>query len=198
MNKKRKILTAALIAVAAAVTAGSTLAYFTSRDTARNVFTVGSVKIALNEPSWDPDEEHKIVPGSEYPKDPKVANTGTTDAYVRMRVTISDYAALSEQFTEDELLAFLDGIDSSLWTYTGETEIEDDSITFAWYYNTALPAAQSTESLFSSVKIPEKMTSGTAEALNGELSVTVEADAIQTETFEGPEEAFKKFDETMI
>ena len=109
---KKKILSICLVAVIAVMAiAGSSLAYFTAKDDATNVFTIGSVDIELIESTlhradWGNGEfsdeefvkdaegyqdylaELVIKPGVAVNKMPYVKNTGKSDAYVRIRVMI--------------------------------------------------------------------------------------------------------------
>ena len=72
MRKSKKQLLRALIAcgLVVSVAAGGTVAYLTDAETATNTFTVGKVKIDLEEPGYpgnDSDEVKNIVPnGSRY------------------------------------------------------------------------------------------------------------------------------------
>lgn len=65
---------------------GSTMAYLTDMDSKTNVFTFGNVNIELTEPHWVPADGLNIIPGQVLPKDPKITNTGSTNAYVVMQV----------------------------------------------------------------------------------------------------------------
>lgn len=109
---KKKIISICLVAVIAVMAiAGSSLAYFTAKDDATNVFTIGSVDIKLIESTlhradWGNGEfsdeeieknaegyqdylaEQVIMPGVAINKMPYVKNTGKSDAYVRIRVMI--------------------------------------------------------------------------------------------------------------
>ena len=84
---KKKILALALVVVLAvtAVT-GATLAYFTDKDAAENVFTTGNVDITLDE-VFDP-EEAKLLPGIDIQKEVKVTNVGSENAFVRVHIAI--------------------------------------------------------------------------------------------------------------
>ena len=85
MNK-RKIFTLALAVMMIAILAiGGTLAYFTSEDTADNVFTMGNVEIDLQE---DFEQNSNLQPGLNINKDVRVQNIGTNDAYVRIHLAI--------------------------------------------------------------------------------------------------------------
>ena len=64
MIKIRKTGTLALAGLlGAALLTGGAFAYFTDADSAVNTFTVGSVKIDLQEPDFNEDEGINITPG---------------------------------------------------------------------------------------------------------------------------------------
>ena len=82
---KKKILTICLIvALAATAIIGGTLAYFTDKDEATNTFTMGNVKIDLQE-IFDKDTA-VLRPGSQttnkIKKEVSIKNIGTENAYV--------------------------------------------------------------------------------------------------------------------
>lgn len=79
MRKSKKQLLRTLIAcgLVVSVAAGGTVAYLTDAETATNTFTVGKVKIDLEEPGYpgnDSDEVKNIVPNQEIVKDPQIEN----------------------------------------------------------------------------------------------------------------------------
>ena len=81
---KRKILMLALsLCMVAILAVGGTLAYFTSEDSATNVFTIGNVKIDLIE---NYDQNSDLVPGKKIVKEVSVANTGSRPAYIRVHM----------------------------------------------------------------------------------------------------------------
>lgn len=80
------ILSLILIAV---ITISSSLAYFTSYDEVTNTFTMGRVKIGLEEPGWNEGDGKELLPGSVRTKDPTVtAMEG--QSYLRIRMEIVD------------------------------------------------------------------------------------------------------------
>lgn len=104
MTKKDKKGKAAIFgAVAFAIAAftcvavagvNSVMAYFVSTDSVSNVFTVGSVKIKVLEPTWtanNPDSIHNMLPEDEAQKDPQIQNTGNSDAVAYMTVKMPVY-----------------------------------------------------------------------------------------------------------
>lgn len=124
-NRIKPLLTlcCALLLVAAGVF--GTLAYLTGTDTVNNTFTVGNVKITLDEAKVTTDgtpvegadrvkaNEYHLLPGHTYTKDPTVTvEEGSDLSYVRMKVTFNNAAALMEMlpsadnfedFTPDEI-----------------------------------------------------------------------------------------------
>ncbi len=205
MKKKITALCLAVAMLAVAVI-GGTLAYFTDTDEAKNVFTVGSVKIEIEEPNWDPNEQSKkmenIVPGISYEKDPQVKNTGKNDAYVRMTVCFQNGVSIGG--TAGESLTDLFKNLSSDWTFVsdglsigGAGHINGH--TNCWYatfnYNKILKAGETTAPLFTAVKIPSTWTQEQFESFIGnEFEVVVSAEAIQADGFDTAVEAFAVLD----
>lgn len=100
MRKSKKQLLRTLMAcgLVVSVAAGGTVAYLTDAETATNTFTVGKVKIDLEEPGYpgnDSDDVKNIIPNQEVAKDPQIENTGNNDALVFLRVEVPQ-----EEFTE--------------------------------------------------------------------------------------------------
>lgn len=90
MRKENKRLNDVIVGIAMILilAIGAIGAYFTSTDTATNVFTVGSVKIDLTEPNWD-DSAENITPNQQILKDPMLTNESTgNDAFVFVKVTV--------------------------------------------------------------------------------------------------------------
>lgn len=97
MRKNKMIVTGAACGLIAAMTIGGTMAYLTDSEQTSNTFTVGKVKIDLEEPNWDttdsnnnkiPDRAEKLVPNQELDKNPQIENTGSNNAVVFMKVTV--------------------------------------------------------------------------------------------------------------
>ena len=89
---KKKILALCLVvALAATAVIGGTLAYFTDTDTEDNIFTVGNIKIDLEETF---EQGSKLMPGSvnrnNVKKEVWVKNTGSNPAYMWIEVLIPD------------------------------------------------------------------------------------------------------------
>lgn len=95
--KKKTILVAAIaVMLVAALVVGGTLAYFTDKSDAKvNTFTVGNVAIDLEEPNWNADESHTLLPGARYAKDPTITvKEGSQDAYVFLKLDLNKYVSL--------------------------------------------------------------------------------------------------------
>lgn len=102
MNKNGKKLTLIALAVLLVLTVvGGTVAWLTRTDKLINTFTVGTFEVPtkdhegnaisidshLYEPSWDSEATHKLLPGTEYDKDPYVGlGKGSEDAVVYVYV----------------------------------------------------------------------------------------------------------------
>lgn len=100
--KKKFLAFAMVFALAAVAVVGGTMAYFTDKDAKDNTFTVGNVNVALveqqngidketNQPALVPFEDGKVLmPGSNNAVDKivSVKNTGSNDAYVRVKITV--------------------------------------------------------------------------------------------------------------
>ena len=102
MRKSKKQLLRTMIAcgLVVSVAAGGTVAYLTDAETATNTFTVGKVKIDLEEPGYpgnDSDEVKNIIPNQEIVKDPQIENTGNNNALVFLRVEVPQ-----ETFTDED------------------------------------------------------------------------------------------------
>lgn len=85
MSKKTWILISCLV-LSLTLGLGGSLAYLTDTDTKINTFTMGDVKIEVEENF--PNKE--LRPGMEVTKEAKITNKGTNPAYVWMTVAIPD------------------------------------------------------------------------------------------------------------
>ncbi len=117
MRTRNKVL--ALVLSAALLVVGSvfgTLAYLTSTDSVTNTFTVGNVKITLDEAKTKADgtvdgtdrvkaNEYKLIPGHTYTKDPTVhVDANSEDCWLFVKVEneiadIEDATTVADQLT---------------------------------------------------------------------------------------------------
>lgn len=95
--KKKTILVAAIaVMLVAALVVVGTLAYFTDKTEAKqNTFTVGKVKIDLTETAWHDNDDHTLVPGKFYDKNPTIkVDANSQDAYVFLKLDLNKYVSL--------------------------------------------------------------------------------------------------------
>lgn len=116
MKTKSKALLLTLCAVLlVAASVMGTMAYLTSTDKVENTFTVGNVKITLDEAKVNTDgtpaapaervkaNEYKLLPGHTYTKDPTVTVKAVSESsYVRMKVTFNNAANIIAMCTDPE------------------------------------------------------------------------------------------------
>lgn len=116
MKTKSKALLLTLCAVLlVAASVMGTMAYLTSTDKVENTFTVGNVKITLDEAKVNTDgtpvtpaervkaNEYKLLPGHTYTKDPTVTvKAGSESSYIRMKVTFNNAADIIAMCTDPE------------------------------------------------------------------------------------------------
>ncbi len=150
---KLKLLAAALLAVALAVSVGGSMAFYTVEQTAHNVITSGDVDIRLLE--WADSEKTTpfpqetvsgVMPGEKLTKIVEVMNVGRKAAYVRVRVDKRiRLTGDSEAVPEPELMSA--ECNSVSWT-------QRDGY---YYYNSALLPGETTEPLFSVVSFDGSM-----------------------------------------
>lgn len=117
--KKKTILVAAIaVMLVAALVVGGTLAYFTDKTEAKqNTFTVGSVGIDLTETKWNANDDHTLVPGAFYDKNPTITvDAGSQDAYVFLKLDLNKYVSLVNLMGVDAYENHIGGLEG---TYPG-------------------------------------------------------------------------------
>lgn len=219
---KKKIITLALVAVIAVTAiAGASLAYFTDTKTATNTFTMGNVKIALDEAPVDEagkatdgdrvtSNEYGIdaaFPGAVLDKDPTVHNTGKNPAYIRATVNVSNwmnlcaayYPDFKETFPNEGYKAALNLIVGELgegWSVVGV--LAGDTFTIGQFdakfilkYDGVLAVGEDTTPMFNTVIIPNGIDNANAESFD---EIKIVAQAIQANSFDTWEDAFAAFD----
>lgn len=212
MKTKTKVLGLVMAAVLlVTATVFGTMAYLTDTEKVVNTFTVGSVAITLDEADVKPDgtyetnhdsrvsaNDYKLMPGHEYIKDPTVTVVkGSESSYVRMLVTLSNASALKEVFGADFLPEnYVEGWDSTTWVASGITEnAADNTITYEFRYKETVAAPDADvvlDDLFESFTVPGTVTNEQLAKLKG-MTITVNAHAIQADSFETADEAWAAF-----
>lgn len=91
--KKKLTAVALVVCMLAIMLVGASLAYFTDKtETKENVFTVGNVKIKLDEPNWNENQNGKFVPGSNFAKDPTITvDENSENCFVFMKLTVNEF-----------------------------------------------------------------------------------------------------------
>lgn len=127
MKTKSKALLLTLCAVLlVAASVMGTMAYLTSTDEVNNTFTVGNVKITLDEAKVDTDgtpaapaervkaNSYKLLPGHTYTKDPTVTVIkGSESSYVRMKVTFNNAAQIIAMCTDPDFADEITGVENA-------------------------------------------------------------------------------------
>lgn len=212
MKKTLLTITAALLLVLATVM--GTMAYLTSTQSVQNTFTVGKVAIKLDEAKVDANgsadtsaervqgNSYHLLPGHTYTKDPTVTVlSGSESSYVRMIVTVTNYAALqAADFKDFNEGTWFNGYDAKNWELkktTDATQSEGPSTcTYEFWYKETVAAdndAVELEALFESITIPSSVDNAKLEAI-ANMTITVTAHAIQADGFADATAAWGAFD----
>lgn len=212
---KKKIVAICLVACLAVIAiAGATLAYFTDTKKAENTFTMGNVKITLDETDIDNPQgdrvtknDYNVYPGQTVVKDPIVHNVGANDAYIRATVNVSNwmnlvaayYPDFKETFPNDGYKAALNLLVGELgegWEVIGVEAgdvftIGQFDAKFILKYDGKLASGDDTPAMFEKVIIPAGIDNANASSFS---SVKVVAEAIQADGFDSWEAAFAAYD----
>ena len=212
MKKTKAILMALCAVLLVAASVMGTLAYLTSSDTVVNTFTVGKVKITLDEAKVDGNgkaltgdsaervkaNSYKLMPGHEYAKDPTVTVIkGSEESYVRMLVTVSFKSELTDKWRATDLSNIFTGYDAN-WKRNGDPAVSEDmkSISYEYrYVNTVTPGADKDmklEPLFTAVEVPGDYTKDEIDFLSG-MEIKIVAQAIQADGFADADAAWAAY-----
>lgn len=211
---KKTIAIVALVVLVAVASVLGTMAYLTSTAKVENTFTMGDVKIKLDETNVkDPKGErvtkndYEVYPGAVVTKDPIVHNVGANGAYIRATVNVSNwmnlvaayYPDFKETFPNEGYKAALNLLVGELgegWSVVGVEA--GDVFTIGWFdakfilkYDGVLESGENTTAMFQTVTIPAGIDNANTESFN---SVKVEAQAMQADGFDNWEAAFAAFD----
>ena len=214
MTKKRFVAILLCVTLVALAAIGATFAYLTDTKTVDNTFTMGNVKITLDETNVnDPtgarvtSNEYNVYPGAVVTKDPIVHNTGKNAAYIRATVNVSNwmnlcaayYPDFKETFPNDGYKAALNLLVGELgegWSVVGVEAGDTFTIgqfdaKFVLKYEGTLAAGEDTTAMFQTVTIPTGIDNANTESFKG---VKVVAQAIQADGFDSWEAAFTAYD----
>lgn len=210
LNKKKVFVVALAISLVAIISMG-TLAWFTDTDRADNNFFVTnsntgnpdkifSVDVTENvaddgKPSQPVDAGYDfkdILPGDVLEKQPFVSNKGSYDQFVRVTVTISDYAAfntaLTEGFEVKDVFVGLNLYDATL-NPNGELVLDshnedrvNDVLEYTFYVNKIVASGEAVR-LFDKVLVPTALDQDdfAKTTLKDGFSIDIYAEAVQTE-----------------
>lgn len=212
--KLKKILTLMCCAVLlVCISVGATLAYLTSTtEVVNNTFTVGQVKITLDEAKVGADgkeltgedadrvlaNSYKLMPGGEYDKDPTVhVDPISEEAYLRVKVSVTNTAKVDALFqehgyAEQGITAILTGLDLTKWDVVAN-EVEDDTRTYTMQLKDKINGQTGDVVIFTGVAVPEDFDNDDIIELNN-TKISIVAEAIQTDGFADAAAAWTAFD----
>lgn len=178
---KKRIFSLAVVCICLSLLVGSTWAYFTSSDTAHNVITTGGIGIAIVEKTKSGDTlldfpaegMTNIMPGSTVSKIVTVENSGSGEAWIRVKVepVITNAQGEALPLTIESSNGLL-----PVMTYTpGESWLDGGD--GYYYYATPLSPGESTAVFFDEVRFAPEM--GNAYQ-HSTAKLTITAQAVQT------------------
>jgi len=175
MDKKRTIIAAIVLLLVLIV--GGAVAYFTDTDAKTNTFTIGNVKIELNEEHWVPADAEGMMPGETVAKDPVVKNIGGNDAYVFAKVEIPC-------LSDNSKVLFTYTVNSG-WNLMTDGSCTGGKLTRVYNYGTAtgmtsLAKNASTPAVFNEVTLVN-LTNAEAALATGNLNMIITGYGIQAE-----------------
>ena len=205
--KKKILLVGAMMVLVALAAVGVTMAYLTSTDEAKNTFTVGNVKITLDEAKVNLDgtvvanadrvkeNSYKLMPGHEYTKDPTVHVSATSEpCYLRAKVTITNGTAwvdIVNKYAENRMENIFTGFDEGLW-WVSEPALDTaaNTVTYTFIYKDESKAEAEKRicptgtnvALFTGIKVPGDITADELKDVEN-TTITVKAEAIQADGF---------------
>ena len=207
--KKALLLTVCALVLVVATVMG-TMAYLTDAKTVTNTFTVGDVKIKLDEAPVDAEgkktdgerttaNKYKMLPGSVLDKDPTVTVLGKSeDSYVRVLVTLTHKAEMDAIFADVPGHANMVEIFSGMgdkWTVVGEVDNHDNTHTYELRYNEIVPRSESDtvlQPVFTQVNVPGFIDNDQLATVK-DFQVIVVAQAIQAYGFKDADAAWAEF-----
>ena len=219
-RSKALLLTLCAVLLVAASVLG-TMAYLTSTDKVENTFTVGSVKITLDEAKVTPDgkpvegvarvteNSYKLMPGHTYTKDPTIhVDAASEDCFIRAKVTLTnakEWIAIATKYANNKVENIIKGTDDNIW-WVSQPAVDEtaNTVTYTFVYKNESHTDElgkriwtSTDSkdlvLFNEIAIPGGLTNDELAAV-GSSKITVVAEAIQADGFETEAAAWAAFD----
>ena len=193
--KKKVLAVLIVLALAAVLAIGTTVAYMTDSEQKVNTFTVGDLDITLTEPAWDDTVDGKVMePGYTTEKDPTVK---AVDGNSYMRVTVEFVSKDNNEMTKErvekimETISFenANGVNTASFTKDAKRSTDTKHV-----YNFNGEFVKDTEvTLFDTVSIPTAWNQNDLAEL-GKYELVLRAEAIQSYSFENAEAAFTALD----
>lgn len=177
-NKGKNIkIIACIISLISILSVTGIFTYLTDADSTYNKFTVGQVRIEIEEPTWEsatdsnnneiPDYAENLVPNKVIKKDPQIVNKGENSAYVYFKVkvpvqnviTVNDDGTLKNSgiatntglFTYSTNSKWKEIVSARDTTYNSFGKIE--YYTYVYYYDSPLNNKEErTQTLFDEIK----------------------------------------------
>lgn len=217
--KKAMLMTLCAIILVVATVFG-TMAYLTSTDKVDNTFTVGNVKITLDEAKVDTDgspvtgaarvkeNSYKLMPGHTYTKDPTIhVDAASEDCFIRAKVTLTnakEWIAIATKYADNKVENIIKGTDDNIW-WVSQPAVDEtaNTVTYTFVYKNESHTDElgkriwtSTDSkdlvLFNEIAIPGDLTNDELAAV-GSSKITVVAEAIQADGFADADAAWAAF-----
>lgn len=218
--KKAMLMTLCAIILVVATVFG-TMAYLTSTDEVNNTFTVGNVKITLDEAKVDTngspvegaarvkENSYKLMPGHTYTKDPTIhVDAASEDCFIRAKVTLTnadEWIKIATKYADNKVENIIKGTDDNIW-WVSQPAVDEtaNTVTYTFVYKNESHTDElgkriwtSTDSrdlvLFNKIEIPGGLTNDELAAV-GSSKITVVAEAIQADGFDDADAAWKAFE----
>lgn len=171
MRKKWTLIL--VLALAAAVLAAGTWAYFSVQGRADSVITLGSVRLALHNETGtgEPAGDTAVLPGGSAVQTVFVENTGESAFYTRVKLELE---AFDSSGAAMQLPAGFVTLDLNLADWTPGAD-------GYYYYNEAVAPGAATAALFQTVRFSDGMDDS---YLGASLRLRLTAEAVQTRNLE--------------
>ena len=200
---KNKVIALALAVCLIAILSFSSLAWFTDQDAVTNEFLIAGSEDSdpddiFSVDVWEEGDEEddgltyeNILPGDTLDKVAHVENTGSYDQYIRVKITVSN-ASIWQADYQANMVPVTEFVNVDLsQVYGVASEQEGDSFVYYLYYNDVLPV-DGDMTVFTEAYVAEQLTRDQAATLSEGYTITVTADAVQSENVgENVYEAFK-------
>ena len=219
-KSKALLLTLCVVLLVTASVLG-TMAFLTSTASVKNTFTVGSVKITLDEAKVTTDGEpvkgaervaensYKLMPGHTYTKDPTIhVDAASEDCFIRAKVTLTnakEWIDIATKYADNKVENIIKGTDDKIW-WVSQPAVDKtaNTVTDTFVYKNESHTDElgkriwtSTDSkdlvLFKEIAIPGGLTNDELKSV-GASTITVVAEAIQADGFETEAAAWAAFD----